>query len=552
MDENESGKLGAVVKAWTMLQLDRTIVVIVLVAFLLRLWGIAFGLPRLYDPDEWHWVGRACRMLKDIDPNPHWFGNPGTPLMYLLAALYAVLFGLGLVMGSYSGVADFEALYFHDPTLFYLSGRVLSAAFGTATVLAVYVIARRVCDRRVGLIAATAVALSPTHILYSKIVRGDVPITFLLLVALWFCLNVLEGRHVRDYVAAGLFTGTAVATKYPAAIFVVSILWTHLESVRWQMRDLDKHRQLLASAVACLGGFILGSPFLLLDFQTALSDIKYEARPTHLGATGEGLARNLLWYLQGPLPTALSLTGSLLAALGVISFLTSKQRGRRALAGFPVFFLVFVSSLSLRWDRWIIPAIPFLCIPLAHTIDKGTTWLGHRVNARLVPWLSLAMLMLVTVPLLTADLAQGQALSSPDTRTIAGEWMLANIPEGSRVLMEAYTPQLRKDAFAFFEVNGDGQIEAIDPDTMDHWLFRASGSIGRLDDAGRAAEAGIQYVVMSNLYERYVAEGEKYSQRAQRYDRILLDAELIYEIPGVRAGEPHHRGGPRIRIYKVQ
>ena len=87
---------------------------------------------------------------------------------------------------------------------------------------------------------------------------------------------------------------------------------------------------------------------------------------------------------------------------------------------------------------------------------------------------------------------------------------------------------------------------------MDHWLFRASGSIGRLEDAGRAAEAGIQYVVMSNLYERYVAAGGDYSQRVHTYDKILLQADLIHEIPAVRAPEPHHRGGPRIRIYKVR
>ena len=57
---------------------------------------------------------------------------------------------------------------------------------------------------------------------------------------------------------------------------------------------------------------------------------------------------------------------------------------------------------------------------------------------------------------------------------------------------------------------------------------------------------------MSNLCDRYMAERGRYLQQARTYDGLLLEAHLIYEIPGVRAAEPHHRRGPRTRIYKVQ
>jgi hypothetical protein len=404
----------------------------------------------------------------------------------------------------------------------------------------------------VGLVAATVVALSPTHILYSKLIRDDVQMTFFLLVAFWFCLNILEERRWRDYLAAGFAVGLAVATKYPAVVFVAPILLAHLDSICWRVRDLARHWNLLVSGAACLVGTFLGSPFLFLDFRTALSDIAHEARPTHLGATGEGLFGNLIWYLRGPLPGALSLFGLILAGIGIVLLLGSGRREGRLLASFPLLFLIFISSLSLRWERWIVPVIPFLCIPLARAISETETWLMQRLNARLASRVGLGLLVVVAGLLLRADVAQGMALSGPDTRTLAGDWMLESIPPGSRVLMEADTPQLPRDAFVFFEVYPDGALARVSLDEIDHWFYHPHGSIGQLQEEDALTDRGIDYVVISNHYDLSVEEGGTYSRRVRTYDTIAQGARLIYEIEGVRTVDAHHRGGPRIRIYEVE
>ncbi|MGD2145183.1 MAG: glycosyltransferase family 39 protein [Anaerolineae bacterium] len=552
MDEGvEAVKLRVGGGMGSVLRTEAVMAAVAIVGLLLRLWGIGFGLPRLYDPDEWHWVGRALRMLHDHDPNPHWFGHPGTTIMYILCMIYVAEFCAGLAVGSYSSAAEFEALYFRDPTLFYLSGRILIVLFGTATILAVYLLARRLGGRATGLLAATVLALSPVHVLYSRLVRGDIVIGLLLLVSLWFCLNVLEDRRWRDYLAAGFVTGLAVATKYTAAIYIAPILLSHLEVTRWKLHDLRKHTRLLGSGVACLAGAFVGSPFLLLDFQTALSDIAYEAQARHLGGIGEGYLRDLLWYLVGPMPSALSGLGVLLAGLGILSSLSSGRRVDRVVASTPVFFMLFISCHSLRWERWIIPAIPLLCIPLAHAIRLAARWAGQRLARAISPWLSVGLLALVAVPLLRADVAQAQALTGPDTRTLAGEWMLANLPPGSRVLMESGTPQLPKDVFAFFSVSRDGALAPMDPQHEDHALFRAGGSIGRLQDEGLLAEQMIQYVVMSSIYDRYVANSERYPEEVAVYERIAENARLIYELPGHTVESTYPIGGPRLRIYEI-
>ena len=123
-------------------------------------------------------------------------------------------------------------------------------------------------------------------------------------------------------------------------------------------------------------GAFLGSPFLFLDFRAALLDIMVEARPTHLSATGEGFVQNIVWYLRVPIPKAVSTMGLLFAGVGFLLCLASKQKGRRLLIAFPLFFLLFISSLSLRWKRWIVPVIPFLCILLAYAVYEVAGWIG--------------------------------------------------------------------------------------------------------------------------------------------------------------------------------
>ena len=55
-----------------------------LVGFVLRLRGITWGLPYLYDPDEHFFVDPAVRIVTTGDLNPHWFGHPGSTVIDLL------------------------------------------------------------------------------------------------------------------------------------------------------------------------------------------------------------------------------------------------------------------------------------------------------------------------------------------------------------------------------------------------------------------------------------------------------------------------------------
>ncbi len=170
-------------------------------------------------------------------------------------------------------------------------------------------------------------------------------------------------------------------------------------------------------------------------------------------------------------------------------------------------------------------------------------------NYRLGLFLMLAILTLIATPLLHKDIVAGYRMSGIDTRTFAREWMLKNIPKNSFVLVESYTPQLPKTSFQFFEVKGkeNGSINKFNPQRSSHATFYPSGKIGYLKNVEDIYKNNIEYIVMSNFYDRYLREQNRYTEMVKRYEDIIESSKLIYEAHK----NNKVRQGPTIRIYKV-
>jgi hypothetical protein len=75
----------------------------------LRVWGISFGLPYLYHPDEPVGAGVAINMVRTGDLNPHSFGY-GSLFFYLNALAYGLYFVLGRLVGLFQTPTDLPQL----------------------------------------------------------------------------------------------------------------------------------------------------------------------------------------------------------------------------------------------------------------------------------------------------------------------------------------------------------------------------------------------------------------------------------------------------------
>src|SRR5262245_24017749 len=102
-----------------------TLALVAIAAFgmALRLFGVAYGLPAVYNPDEVAIMNRAIGFANG-SLNPHNFLYP-TLYFYVLFAWEGLWFVVGRAFGVFDSVSAFERAFFTNPTSIYVAGRIL-------------------------------------------------------------------------------------------------------------------------------------------------------------------------------------------------------------------------------------------------------------------------------------------------------------------------------------------------------------------------------------------------------------------------------------------
>ena len=196
--------------------------VILILALVVRLAGIQFGLPfALARPDEVTLVHAALN-IGDKGFTPHYFNYPSLHPS-ILAAAYLVYAILGQTTGRPGGFAGLAREFAVDPTLLLLIDRVISACLGVATVWLVDAIGRRMAGRAVGLLSALLLALAYLHARESHFGTVDVPMTFFATLALLVALKGYQDGRRSSFLLAGVCAGLAASTKYNAIAVVASV-----------------------------------------------------------------------------------------------------------------------------------------------------------------------------------------------------------------------------------------------------------------------------------------------------------------------------------------
>ncbi len=244
-------------------------------AFGLRVIGLQYGLPAVYNPDEVSIMARALGFARGT-LNPHNFLYP-TFYFYVLFAWVGVYLAWVWMSGKVASITALQQLYFTDPTGIYTAGRALGVAAGTATIAALYGLAARLTDHRTAIAAAIFLAVSPLHVRDSHYVKHDVPATLAVVVAylamtrVWPCARA-GGPRLRETLVAGAACGVAFSTHYYCVFLAVPLAMVIVQG--WKTRGaVACLRQLASAGAASLVVFFALSPFLLVEPLTAWRDI---------------------------------------------------------------------------------------------------------------------------------------------------------------------------------------------------------------------------------------------------------------------------------------
>jgi hypothetical protein len=528
---------------------------IVLLALVLRLWGIRNGLPFVYNADEnAHFVPRAIGMFGH-SYNPGYFVNP-PGFTYLLHAVFDVRFG------GRDGVG--HALATDRTTVFELA-RIVAALLGTFAVAMLGWAARRLAGGTVGLIAAAllAVAFLPVH--YSHLALNDVPTLAPVCAALVGVATIYRHNTLVGYAVAGFALGLACATKYTAGILVLTIVAAALVSERPGPRI----RGLLLAGVLALAGFLLANPYALLDFSAFREGLSHQSEASGDGGGKLGLSTDSgIVYYVSTATWGLGWLPALFALVGAIWLPFRNRRLFAILVPAPLAFLLFMGLQDRFFARWLLPVYPLLCVLAAW----AAVALATRVPLRTRP-VAVAFGVLLCLQGLVFSIHNDIALSRPDTRQLARNWMVDNVPIRSKVVIEPFVPAAwAADAQSVREGTGNGfrwnkwpTTRAPDAD---------GGGVIRLEDyerytrpalLGAYARGGYCWVVTgSTQYGRAFAEPDQVPDAIRYYEALGRDAELVYRVAPEGGSTDFSydfsfnayplgvdRMGPEVKIYKL-
>ena len=413
----------------------------------LRFWGLSYGLPFIYNPDEVAIMNRALAFATN-GFNPHNFLYP-TFYFYVLFAWEVVAFGIGRVAGVFDSLAAFERSYFADPSWIFLAGRTLTALCGVATVAATYVFASRIAGRVAGLVAALALAVSPIAVRDAHYVKHDVPVTLLIVLAHVALVPLVSAsparRSLLRWALAGALAGLAMSTHYYALFVALPIALAAFWPAAGE-RLADRLRWLAAAGAAATVAFFAASPYLLVEPSRAIQDIIANREIVVDRATGQtGALGSLGFYLNAIGGDGVGLGTSVLVLIGILTAVLTR-RSAILLLVFPIAFLLFISN-TVPATRYVNPMLPFAAA-LAGVAASG---IGEAVGR----WrfaLRAAFVILLVAPVGAGRSVIGDAFFlQTDTRTQAYDWIATNLPAESSVLIQPYSVPLRQSRAGLVE-----------------------------------------------------------------------------------------------------
>jgi Dolichyl-phosphate-mannose-protein mannosyltransferase len=397
---------------WSAANLNRrraAIITLFATALGLRLWGINFGLPALYRPDEDVTVGRAMGVLQGI-LNPHFADWPHL-YFYLAAAWLAPLRLLGIVSSQASG---------------YLGVRILDALLGSLTVVLVFDFGRRAYGFLAGLFGAAALAVAFLHVRDSHFALLDIPLTLSIMGGLWFAYRTLGSPGIRPLLLNGIALGISASLKYNGALVFAGMAAAQMIGARLERARLIRVAGRLAMiAIIGVAVLLITSPFLLLDFSTTRHGVTYIFQ--HLGtstapAIGWVELIRAMWYGMDPVLTLLAVVG--LAYAG-----WRRQPADWILVTFVLVYFLAIGSGGSVFFRYLDPLVP----PLVLLGGRALADLCASALVRRTRWLAIAACMtVIALPALLHDVRFDMLIQQPDTRTLAYNWLQDHVPVGAR------------------------------------------------------------------------------------------------------------------------
>ncbi len=424
---------------------------ILVLAFLLRIVGINYGLPLTLVDDEPPFILASLQMLdaRTVLPflHPELFSNIlyyPPYLSYIFLLPFAGIVGVLYLM--WDGTAGlFQSHLLTDLSPFFLAARFGTVLFGVLSVYLVYRTGEALFrSKTAGLASAFLLATSLLHIALSMVARHWLLASLVYLLVLY----ILSREHVPEnrryaFSLVVIALGMGFSSISVFALILVGLWYLALGSS--SLVQLLRDRVLLASAAFSL--ILAPLPSLLnartngfvVDLTISQTKTAWEFLMSPVSALSEQL------YSE-PILIALFLVGLVLLwkhhrRLGVLLALF-------VCAYAALFYLLF------RFEaRFMLPLVPIYALLGGYALSR---FLNHR--------LGIAAAVLLSLVLCSSAVRLSYLAYTGDTRSLAREWALTQLSAGDSVIVYARLTRLptKPDAVAELRAIDEKALRKVD------------------------------------------------------------------------------------------
>lgn len=495
--------------------------VLVVLGAIARIAGLTWGLPAQLATDEWIMLQAPLDMYERGSFDPAVYYRPDhveIKIDYVVFLAYSALVAH----------APFPVAYAADPGTFLLLARLVTVAFGVASIVLAALIGRRFSPV-VGVIAAGLFAFFPPLVEHAHYATPDVPLTAVFLGIVLATMHYLRAPGIPSLLVAAALAAVAVGIKYPGALSTVVIA---LVVVIAALRERRPARILWHGLIA-IGGMavalFLVSPALYTNAQAVIDAFATESGANNPAASGLGLLGNLLFYAD----TFVAVAGVLLTALAVYG-IADAIRHRRVEAiplGLGALTWLALSPFTLHWERWALPMYitPLLFAALGAVAvwrDTAALRAGRRWPNVVAAALALLVVGNLVVPVVSSDLR----FIVPDTRIGSKDAIASAGATPENTAYEAYTRFL--PTLVRLDESEQPVFDGIEPDWISSTVFDRFETV---DGQLRPREPELEFVLVSDcLYARYF-DG-RFPAQAEFYRQLSEQYEVAAQFPGVDPG----------------
>ncbi len=302
-----------------------------------------------------------------------------------------------------------------------VAARLVSATFGTLTILVLYLTGRLLYDKKVAVAAALVTAVLPYHIIVTKQAMVDVPLSFFFVLTVYFMAKYMNARTHKSntYIdgnriwlyGIGASCGLSFLSKEVGILTLIASIVFMTITKRLKFNILVK---LVTTFTAVISPHII---FILSSGERVFTKILYFNWQTNRPPN-----HSVDFYFE-VLGMALGYVLGILLIVSIIYSIKNRKDSNLLLLTFIVIPFIFFQLWSTKGYHYLVSLIP-LAVLLTTSFILTSNWMKRLPYNRLV-----SATLIIAIILSTSNIVNLNLFDSKETKYLAGMGGLPNAKE---------------------------------------------------------------------------------------------------------------------------